>query len=60
MKKNCQELPELECRKCGKKNPWVFLAPVVHNMKGSCICITCVRDRGWLDKDDNLKKGVEL
>ena len=53
-------LPELTCRKCEVKNPFVYLSPVVVKNKGSCICIPCAKKRNWLDGDDNLKPNTEL
>ena len=51
-------LPHLTCRKCGRSNPAVYLAPVV--VAGTCICLDCAAARGWLDIAGNLKPGVEL
>ena len=34
-------LPHLTCRKCGRPNPWVYLAPVVVEGTGTCICMDC-------------------
>lgn len=55
-------LPQLSCRKCGRTNPLVYLAPVIlpDEQTGSCICIPCATVRGWLDADGNLKPGIEL
>lgn len=53
-------LPPLACRKCGSVNPMVFLAPVILPGFGSCICMDCARERGWLDADGNLKPGITL
>lgn len=54
--------PHLTCRKCPAENPSVFLAPVLlpGAAEGTCICLPCARARGWLDRDDNLKPGIEL
>lgn len=54
-------LPALACRKCGRSNPWVYLAPVVVEGAGTtCICMDCAEARGWLDEAGNLKPGVVL
>lgn len=54
------KLPRLTCRKCAAVNPVVYLAPVTMDGSGTCICLPCARVRGWLDRDDNLKKGITL
>ena len=40
----------------------VMLAPVVlsGDPVGTCICMDCAQARGWLDRDGNLKPGIEL
>ena len=38
-------LPRLSCRHCGRPNPWVYLAPVVIEGTGTCICMDCARAR---------------
>ncbi|MFC3166925.1 hypothetical protein [Paracoccus fontiphilus] len=53
-------LPALSCRKCGRSNPWVYLAPVVVEGAGTCICMDCATLRGWLNAVGNLKPGVSL
>ena len=53
-------LSTLSCRKCGRSNPWVYLAPVVVEGTGTCICMDCTKARGWLDAAGNLKPGVAL
>ncbi len=53
-------LPQLTCRKCGKSNPVVYLAPVVVDGSGTCICFACADARGWLDRSGNLKEGITL
>ena len=53
-------LPVLSCRKCGRSNPWVYLAPVVIAGAGTCICVEWAAARGWLDEAGNLKPGVTL
>ncbi len=53
-------LPELSCRKCGRSNPWVYLAPGVIAGAATCICMDCAAARGWLDEAGNLKPGVAL
>jgi hypothetical protein len=53
-------LPPMTCHKCGASNPVIFLAPVVVNGSGTCICLDCAEVRKWLDPDGNLKAGVEL
>ena len=53
-------LPVLSCRKCGRSNPLVYLAPVVVEGTGTCICMDCATLRGWLDAAGNLKPGVAL
>ena len=53
-------LPVLSCRKCGRSNPWVYLAPVVVEGTGTCICMDCAKARGWLNAVGNLKLGVSL
>ena len=54
------KLPQLECRKCEAINPMVYLAPVVVDGAGSCICLDCADARGWVDRDGNIREGVEL
>lgn len=53
-------LPQMECRKCGAANPLVYLAPVVIDTVGSCICMDCAQARGWLDRDGALRPDVTL
>ncbi|MGN7869998.1 hypothetical protein [Paracoccus sp. 22332] len=53
-------LPALTCRKCGRSNPRVYLAPVVVEGTGTCICMDCAAARGWLDRNGNLKSGIAL
>ena len=53
-------LPVLSCSKYGRSNPWVYLAPVVVDGAGTCICMDCAKSRGWLDAAGNLKPGVSL
>ena len=53
-------LPRLTCRKCGRFNPWVYLAPVVVEDTGTCICMDCAAARGWLDRSGNLNPGIML
>lgn len=53
-------LPNLSCRKCGRTNPVVYLAPVMVEGAGTCICMDCADARGWLDVAGNLKLGIEL
>ena len=53
-------MPELTCRKCYAVNPMVYFAPAAVNAKGTCICFACAKSKNWLDRDDNLKEGVEL
>ena len=53
-------LPHLSCRKCGRTNPVVYLAPVMVDGAGTCICMDCAKARGWLDAAGNLKPGVSL
>jgi len=53
-------LPHLSCRKCGRSSPWVYLAPIVVEGTGTCICMDCATLRGWLDAAGNLKPGVSL
>ena len=55
-----QPLPRLSCRKCGRSNPWVYLASVVVEGTGTCICMHCAKARGWLNAAGNLKLGVSL
>ena len=50
----------LSCRKCGRNNPLVYLAPVVVEGSGTCICMDCAEARGWLDRAGNLKPRVAL
>lgn len=52
--------PNLTCRKCGRSNPWVYLAPVVIEGSGTCICMDCAAARGWLDRSGNLRPEVTL
>lgn len=52
--------PQLICRKCAAANPVVYLAPVTIEGAGTCICLPCARKNGWLDRDGNLKEGIEL
>ena len=53
--------PPMTCRKCERLNPMVYFAPVaVEPFPATCICFDCVKARGWLDRDDNLKPGVTL
>lgn len=53
-------LPRLSCRKCGRTKPPVYFAPVTIEGEGSCICFSCAEARHWLDRDGNLRPGVEL
>jgi len=53
-------LQSLTCRKCGRSNPWVYLAPVVIEGSGTCICMDCAAACGWLDKSGNLRPEVTL
>ena len=53
-------LPRLTCRKCAAINPLIFLAPVVVDGVGSCLCLDCAEKRHWLDPDGNLKPGITL
>lgn len=53
-------LPRLSCRKCGRTNPMAYLAPVVIEAEGTCICQDCAEARQWLDRDGNLRPGIEL
>ena len=55
-------LPVLTCRKCGSVNPMVMLVPVVLPAApvGTCICMDCAQARGWLDREGNLKPGIEI
>ena len=53
-------LPHLSCRKCGRNNPLVYVAPVVVEGTGTCICMDCATLCGWLDAAGNLKPGVSL
>lgn len=53
-------LPPMSCRKCGRINPTVYLAPVVAPGSGTCICIDCAQKRGWLDANGDLKPGITL
>lgn len=53
-------LPVLSCRKCGRNNPWVYVAPVVVEGAGTCICMVCAEARGWLNAVRSLKPGVSL
>ena len=53
-------LPDLTCRKCDRRNPGVYLAPVVMDGSGTCICMECADARGWLDKSGNLQPGVTV
>lgn len=55
-----KELPSLTCRKCGRSNPPVYLAPVTLEGAGTCICFNCAEARGWLDAAGNLKPEVSL
>ena len=52
--------PQLKCRKCEAVNPMVYLAPVVIDGAGSCICLDCADARGWIDGNGNICEGVEL
>lgn len=54
-----QTLPDQHCRKCNRKNPWVFFAPISVEPY-SCICFDCAEARDWLDADGNIAKGIEL
>lgn len=53
------DLPEITCRKCACKNPWVYLGPVYDYAKdtASCVCFDCADKLGWLDRSGNLKPG---
>lgn len=55
------EFNRMKCRKCGCENPISFFGPV-DNYDGtsSVICVPCATDRGWLDKDDNIKPGYQV
>lgn len=60
-----EKLPQLECRKCGVKNPVSYFASVAYMNKqgvyeGTCFCHACAEKRNILDNDGNLKKGIEL
>lgn len=49
------------CRKCDCENPISFFAPVDnYNGTSSVICVPCAKDRGWLDKEDNIKPGYQV
>jgi hypothetical protein len=52
---------QMTCRKCEAANPIVYFAPVsVAPFPATCICFDCVKARGWLDIDGNLRAGVVL
>jgi len=56
-------LPKTRCRKCEKKNPWVYVAPVtVPDKKGeySVVCSDCADRLRWLDNDGNIKKDINI
>jgi len=53
-------LPVFECRKCGAANPMVYFAPVVIDAVGTCICFDCAESRLWLDRNGDLRHGIEL
>ena len=53
-------LPTLTCRKCAAPNPAVYLAPVVVDGSGTCVCLSCASTRGWLDADGNIKPSITL
>ena len=38
----------------------VYFAPVTYKGKGTCICFNCVKSRGWLTPDGDLKPDIEL
>lgn len=51
----------ITCRKCEAANPIVYFAPVaVAPFPATCICFDCVKARGWLDMDGNLRAGIAL
>ena len=53
-------LPSVDCRSCKRKNPIVYFAPVTLDGSGTCLCFECVKARGWIDRNGNLKSGIEL
>lgn len=55
-----ETFPAMTCRKCGKADPLSYFAPVVVDGTGTCICFDCAEARHWLDRDGNLRPGVEL
>jgi len=53
--------PNMTCRKCDARNPWVYFAPVsVAPFPATCICFDCVKARGWTGSDGDLKEEVTL
>jgi len=57
---NNLEFQKMVCRKCDAVNPVVYFAPVSLSGYSTCICFDCADARQWLDKDGNLREGVEL
>ena len=56
-----EKIIAMSCRKCNKKNPIVFLAPVIESKnKATCVCSSCARDRRWIDESGKIVNGVEL
>lgn len=53
-------LPDLTCRKCETRNPWVYFGPVSIDGVGSCVCYDCADSRGWLNADGTIKKGYKI
>ena len=55
-----EKFPELTCRKCDVKNPFIYFAPVTYEGIGTCVCLECARENRWLNKDGELRRDVEL
>ncbi len=56
-----QKLIDMECCKCGTKNPFCYFTPIkVTENLTICKCLACVEKAGFLDENGDLKKGVEL
>lgn len=52
--------PELTCRKCEKRNPMVYFAPVSIAGKGTCVCFECAKSKGWINSHGDIKTGITL
>lgn len=52
--------PQMLCRYCGAKNPWVYFAPRQVMDVVEVVCNDCAEKKQWLDKDGMLRKDVRL